>query len=168
MANPGGFLWLVNKLTKGVFVLLALALMVTLFIPLFRQSQRLSEEKFNLEQQIKVVETENKRLQEEAMALASDPRCVERVAREKMGWAKPDEKVTIELGGAADLSETDPGPLSVKRAEAVKAMLVTLGVDGSNVTVTGYGSDWARVRTTEGASEAKNRRVQVRVIKAKK
>jgi outer membrane protein OmpA-like peptidoglycan-associated protein len=47
-------------------------------------------------------------------------------------------------------------------------MLVTLGVDGSNVTVTGYGSDWARVRTTEGASEAKNRRVQVRVIKAKK
>jgi outer membrane protein OmpA-like peptidoglycan-associated protein len=79
--------------------------------------------------------------------------------------AKPDDKITIELGGAADLSETDPAPLSVKRAEAVKAVLVGLGVAESKITVTGYGSDWARVRTTDGASEPKNRRVQVRVVR---
>ncbi len=93
MAGETGILWLLNKLTKGVLVLLALVLVVALFIPLFRQSQRLSEEKYNLEQQIKKLEAENKALQEEAAALSRDPKAVERVAREKMGWAKPDEKV---------------------------------------------------------------------------
>ena len=78
--------------------------------------------------------------------------------------AKANPKTTIELGGAADLSETDPMPLSLERAEAVKAILIGLGVRDSQIAVTGYGSDWARVRTSDGASEPKNRRVQVRVV----
>jgi len=93
MAGESGILWLLNKLTKGVVILLALVLVVILFIPLFRQSQRLSEEKYNLEQQVKSLEAENKALQEHAAALSRDPKAVERVAREKMGWAKPDEKI---------------------------------------------------------------------------
>ena len=93
MPNEGGILWLLNKLTKGVLLLLVLAIVVALFIPLFRQSQRLSEERANLEQQIRIIEAENKRLEAEALALSRDPQHVERVAREKMGWAKPEEKV---------------------------------------------------------------------------
>lgn len=93
MADQGGILWLLNKLTKGVFVLLALVIVVALFIPLFRQSQRLSEEKYQLEQEVKALEAENKALEEEAAALSRDPKSVERVAREKMGWARPEEKV---------------------------------------------------------------------------
>ena len=89
----GGILGLLGKLTKGVFVLLALVIVVALFIPLFRQSQRLSEEKYTLEQEIKTLEAENKALEQEAAALSRDPKAVERVAREKMGWAKPEEKV---------------------------------------------------------------------------
>ena len=89
----GGILGLLGKLTKGVFVLLALVIVVALFIPLFRQSQRLSEEKYTLEQEIKTLELENKALEQEAAALSRDPKAVERVAREKMGWAKPEEKV---------------------------------------------------------------------------
>src|ERR1043166_1888205 len=93
MTKESGILWLLNKLTKGVVVLLALVIVVALFIPLFRQSQRLSEEKYNLEQEIKTLEAENKALEQEAAALSRDPKAVERVAREKLGWAKPEEKI---------------------------------------------------------------------------
>lgn len=93
MPTNGGLLSLLNKFTKGVILLVILAVVVTLFIPLFRESQGLRERKYDLEQQIKLLEAENKRLQEEATALSRDPKAVERVAREKMGWAKPNEKV---------------------------------------------------------------------------
>ena len=93
MPHEGGILWLLNKFTKGVILLVILAFVVAMFIPLFRQSQGLREQRYELEQEIKALEAENKRLQEEASALARDPRAVERVAREKMGWAKPEEKV---------------------------------------------------------------------------
>jgi cell division protein FtsL len=88
-----GVLWILNKLTKGMLILLALAVIVALFVPLFRQSQRLTEEKFSLDQQIKQLETENRKLEAEAAALSRDPKAVERVAREKMGLAKPDERI---------------------------------------------------------------------------
>jgi cell division protein FtsL len=88
-----GVLWLLSKLTRVALAVLVLVLVVTLFIPLFRKSQRLSEEKYNLEQQIQQHESENKRLETEAAALSRDPKAVERVAREKLGWARPDEKV---------------------------------------------------------------------------
>jgi len=91
--TEGGLLRFLNKLTKAVLVLLALVIVVALFIPLLRKSQRLAEQKYQIEQQIKQLEADNKRLEAEAAALSRDPKTVERVAREKMGWAKPDEKV---------------------------------------------------------------------------
>jgi cell division protein FtsL len=91
--RESGIVWLLNKLTKGVLILLALAVVIAMFIPLFRQSQRLSEEKLHLDQQIKQLEAENKKLEAEAAALSRDPKAVERVAREKLGWAKPDERI---------------------------------------------------------------------------
>jgi outer membrane protein OmpA-like peptidoglycan-associated protein len=68
---------------------------------------------------------------------------------------------TVQLGGAADLSESDPVTVSRQRAEAVKAHLVGRGIAASRITIHTYGSTYARVPTAAGAAEPRNRRVQV-------
>jgi outer membrane protein OmpA-like peptidoglycan-associated protein len=73
--------------------------------------------------------------------------------------ARPQSKV--QLGGAADLSESDATGVAGKRAEAASSYLKKQGIDPSRIEVTAYGSDWARVPTTAGAAQAENRRVQV-------
>jgi outer membrane protein OmpA-like peptidoglycan-associated protein len=77
------------------------------------------------------------------------------------------EKYKILCGGAADLSESDPGAISAYRAEAVKDFLVSKGIPGDRILTTAYGSSWARVATstnTSGAPEPKNRRVQISIV----
>jgi outer membrane protein OmpA-like peptidoglycan-associated protein len=78
---------------------------------------------------------------------------------------KTDKSLQIQLGGAADLKEADPAALSQKRADAVKAYLEAAGVAAGKISVESYGSDWARVATSTGKDEPKNRRVQVWVKK---
>jgi outer membrane protein OmpA-like peptidoglycan-associated protein len=65
------------------------------------------------------------------------------------------------LGGAADGSETSPATIAQARATAAKAYLVGKGVTATQIDVESYGSDWAKEKTTAGADEPKNRRVQV-------
>jgi Domain of unknown function (DUF4157)/OmpA family len=65
------------------------------------------------------------------------------------------------LGGAADLSETDPAAISLARANAAKTYLTSKGVNATQLEVESYGSDWAKEKTSAGAEEPKNRRVQV-------
>jgi hypothetical protein len=65
------------------------------------------------------------------------------------------------LGGAADLSETNAAAISLARANAAKTYLVGKGVAASQIEVESYGSDWAKEKTTAGAEQPKNRRVQV-------
>jgi outer membrane protein OmpA-like peptidoglycan-associated protein len=68
-----------------------------------------------------------------------------------------------QLGGAADLTGSAKVnmALSLKRAEAARDYLVSKGIDAARLEVQSYGADWARVETTAGTNEAKNRRVQV-------
>lgn len=66
-----------------------------------------------------------------------------------------------ELGGAADLKDKEPAKVSEARADAAKAYLVSKGIDAGRITVQAYAADWARAATTAGASEPKNRRVQI-------
>ncbi len=68
-----------------------------------------------------------------------------------------------ELGGAADLtgSAAVNQALSLKRATAARDYLVSKGIDAARLDLQSYGADWARVETTVGANEGKNRRVQV-------
>lgn len=79
---------------------------------------------------------------------------------------KADATLKVELGGAADLTGTAAfnQALSLKRANAAKAYLVAKGVTNT-IDIQSYGFDWARVKTTKGTSEEKNRRVQVWVHK---
>lgn len=69
--------------------------------------------------------------------------------------------LNAELGGAADLKDTDPAKISQARADAAKHYLLSKGIDAARITTQAYGADWARVATTAGASEPKNRRVQI-------
>jgi outer membrane protein OmpA-like peptidoglycan-associated protein len=71
---------------------------------------------------------------------------------------KANAALKAQLGGAADLKEAD---VSLKRAEAARDYLVGKGIAVARIEIENYGSDWARVETTKGTSEGKNRRVQV-------
>lgn len=76
-----------------------------------------------------------------------------------------DAALKAELSGAADLKETDPTKMSDERATKARDYLVTKGVAAGRLTVVALGADWARVETTAGKDEPKNRRVQIWVKK---
>jgi len=78
---------------------------------------------------------------------------------------KADATLKAELAGAADLKEPDPAKISDDRAKAARDYLVTKGAAAAQCTVVPLGSDWARVETTAGKDEPKNRRVQIWVRK---
>lgn len=61
------------------------------YLELRRQRQELER----LQSEIQRLEEENRRLIEEIQALKTDPRAVERVAREELKMARPGEKVII-------------------------------------------------------------------------
>jgi outer membrane protein OmpA-like peptidoglycan-associated protein len=77
--------------------------------------------------------------------------------------AKSDDSVAIILKGHADTS----GPasynekLSASRAAAVKARLVTEGVDSSSIETRAYGENELPVPTVDGVREQANRQVQI-------
>lgn len=76
-------------------------------------------------------------------------------------WVKGNAALKVQLGGAADLAEADAQAVSLKRAQAARDYLVGKGVDTGRMELQSYGSDWARVETSKGKDEPKNRRVQV-------
>jgi cell division protein FtsB len=85
-----------DKLTWVVIVLGLIALMVgvvDLYLPLIQQNKRMREQINKLNTQINHEEETNKWLKGYIEALHHDPKTVERVAREKLGYAKPDEIV---------------------------------------------------------------------------
>jgi outer membrane protein OmpA-like peptidoglycan-associated protein len=69
------------------------------------------------------------------------------------------------LHGAADLKEADPARISEERATAARDYLVSKGVASARLTIVPLGSDWAKVETSSGKDEPKNRRVQIWVKK---
>ena len=85
-----------SKLTKvvvGLVVLAVLLLMGMCYLPLIQQNERMRREILRLDVQIQNEEAKSKQLKAEIDALRNDPKTVERLMREKLGYAKPDETV---------------------------------------------------------------------------
>lgn len=85
-----------SKLTKvvGVLILVAVLLLVGLwYFPLIQQNERLRKEVLRLDGLIRKEEATKKQSVEAIEALSSDPKTIERLAREKLGYAKPGETI---------------------------------------------------------------------------
>jgi cell division protein FtsL len=85
-----------SKLTKivvGLIVLAVLLLIGMCYLPQIQENTRMRTEINRLDAQIKAEQEKSDRLQAEIDALRNDPKTVERLAREKLGYARPDETV---------------------------------------------------------------------------
>jgi cell division protein FtsB len=85
-----------SKLTKvvvGLVVLAVLLLIGMCYLPVIHENERMRRQILMLQNQIDQEAVRSKELQAQVDALLHDPKTVERLTREKLGYAKPDETV---------------------------------------------------------------------------
>jgi len=85
-----------SKLTKVVVGLVVLAFLLLIgmcYLPLIHQNERMRREIMRLDAQLQKEEEKSKQLKTEIEALRNDPKTIERLTREKLGYARPDETV---------------------------------------------------------------------------
>ena len=85
-----------SKLTKvvaGLVVLAFLLLIGMCYLPLIHQNERMRREVLRLDAQLQKEEEKSRQLKSEIDALRNDPKTVERLTREKLGYARTDETV---------------------------------------------------------------------------
>ncbi len=85
-----------GTLTRVVVFLLLLAVVLGIavwYLPLIQQNERMRKEVLRLEAQVQREEETNKLLKASIEVLRNDPKAVERLARERLGYAKPGEIV---------------------------------------------------------------------------
>jgi cell division protein FtsB len=85
-----------SKLTKVVVGLVVLAILLLIgmcYVPLVQQNERMRAEILRLETQLQKEEEDSRQLKAQIEALRNDPKTVERLTREKLGYARPDETV---------------------------------------------------------------------------
>jgi cell division protein FtsB len=84
------------KLTKVVIFLLFLAGALGVcvwYLPTIRQNEQMRKEVLRLDRDLKRAVDEARSLESSLKALRTDPKSVERLARESLGYAKPGETV---------------------------------------------------------------------------
>jgi cell division protein FtsB len=87
-----------GKLTRIVIGLLVIALLGILwqwYLPNIKQNERMRRNAFGLELQIQKEEATQKQLKASIDTLRYDTNAVERLAREKLRYAKPGETVVV-------------------------------------------------------------------------
>ena len=85
-----------SKLTKVVVGLVVLAFLLLIgmyYLPLIQQNERMRREIMRLDAQLQKEEEKSRQLKAEIEALRNDPKTLERLTREKLGYARPDETV---------------------------------------------------------------------------
>jgi len=85
-----------QRLTYLVIGLIVVASLLGVFfwyLPVFQQNARMRERILVLEKEVKIEEQKHKVLDNAIRNLRDDPKTVERLAREKLGYAKPGETV---------------------------------------------------------------------------
>jgi cell division protein FtsB len=92
--NVDNGIW--SKLTKivvGLIVLAVLLLIGMCYLPLIQENTRMRAQILKLDQQLQAEQEKSGQLQAQIDALRNDSKTIERLAREKLGYAKPDETV---------------------------------------------------------------------------
>jgi cell division protein FtsB len=85
-----------SKLTKVVAALVATAFLLLIgmyYLPLLQQNERMRADIMRLQTQLQIEEGKSKELQTQIDSLRNDSNAVARLAREKLGYAKPGETV---------------------------------------------------------------------------
>ena len=85
-----------SKLTKIVVGLVVLAIVLLIgvsYLPLIQQNERMQKENLRLESELQAETEQSRKLQAEIEALRNDPKTIERLARETLGYAKTNEIV---------------------------------------------------------------------------
>ena len=85
-----------GKLTRVVIFLVLVAMLVGVgvwYLPLIKQNERMRKEILRLDTLIHTEEESARQLRASVDALRHDPKAVERLARERLGYAKPGETV---------------------------------------------------------------------------
>ena len=94
-----------SKLTQAVIALVVMAIVVLIgmtYVPLIHQNERMRREILRLDTELQRQDAVSKELRSEIESLRNNPDTVGRLAREKLGYAKPDETVIhFETNGAA-------------------------------------------------------------------
>ena len=92
--NDSTSVW--DRMTRVVASLLAVAALVwvaILYFPLMHQNEVMRQQIVQLDMQIREEESANRQVRLEIDSLKTDPKTVERLAREQLGLARPDETV---------------------------------------------------------------------------
>lgn len=85
-----------SRLTNVVVILVVIAILLLIgmcYLPVIQQNARLRGQINKLKAQVAAEELKSKELQSQIDALQNDPKAVERLTREKLGYARPDETV---------------------------------------------------------------------------
>jgi cell division protein FtsB len=87
-----------SKLTKLVVGLVVLAILLLIgwcYLPLIHKNERMRREIYRLDAELQKSEETSKELKAEIDALRNDPMTVERLAREKLGYARTNETIIL-------------------------------------------------------------------------
>jgi cell division protein FtsB len=63
------------------------------YLPLINQNEQFQKENLRLQRELQKESEKSKELQMQINDLRNDPKTIERLAREKLGYARPDETV---------------------------------------------------------------------------
>lgn len=87
-------LWLtIYRLACAAFAIILVILIVALFLPKVRQAQERQRKAAILEEENRAKEEMTKQLRQQQERFVSDPKYVERVAREELGKARTSETI---------------------------------------------------------------------------
>jgi cell division protein FtsB len=96
--NGGLSIW--HKLTRVIVLLVCVATLLLVvvsyavwYLPLIEQNERMRRKALELDTQIQQAQEDGKQLKLSADTLRRDPKALERLIRERMGYARTDETV---------------------------------------------------------------------------
>ncbi len=87
-------IWSLLTKVAVALVVVAFAFLIGMYyLPLLQQNERMRSDILRLQTQLQIEEAKSRELQAQIDSLQNDPGAIERMAREKLGYAKPGETI---------------------------------------------------------------------------